>query len=242
MRVAIGILVGLGFIHALLGCADISDVEHVRADDSGQAGESPRLSHDFGEVNVDGGLQQLRHTFEIQNTSDVDVRVLATKRTCGCVVAEVSQDVIPAGGSIEFVTGLDISTTGLIEHGATLVLSDDTIRFFRLRATGFRKYKIKVIPRTVRRESIEDSVEVCLYVIDRSAAGENLSPTLTGPQGISMDFHGWTTIEDRAKEYARPTRQVGRLNLSTDRYLGDYPVDVTLRMGSGQEVTVTISR
>jgi hypothetical protein len=54
----------------------------------------PSASYDFGSVYSSWAL---RHTFAVQNTGDVDLRISNLVTSCGCTVAELTNDVIPPG-------------------------------------------------------------------------------------------------------------------------------------------------
>jgi hypothetical protein len=64
----------------------------------------PSVSHDFGLVYSSWDLV---HTFAVQNSGDVDLAIGTLVTSCGCTVAELSNDVIPPGQRADLTVTFD---------------------------------------------------------------------------------------------------------------------------------------
>ena len=64
----------------------------------------PSVSYDFGSVY---SSWDLTHTFAVQNTGDVDLVIDNLVTSCGCTVAELTNDVIPPGQRADLTVTFD---------------------------------------------------------------------------------------------------------------------------------------
>lgn len=203
-------------------------------------GFSPLTRFDFGRISVDTGEQSLTHVFTLTNETNAVLEVRDIRKTCGCVGAELAKDRLDPGESTSLALTLEVSSTGQTTHGATVLFSNGTTERFSLTAYGTLGLELVPILQTgyVGAESRE--VPLRLYLVDSDGQGENGAPAVLAPNGVSLHFQGWITLERQTQKKLRPTRQVGNAILSFASYEGEFPVQVRLRSAVGAECTVTI--
>lgn len=194
---------------------------------------------DLGKVSIEAGPQDVSHVFNVTNDSDEVIEIVDIKKSCGCVDAQLKNRRLEPGQSTTLQITLNLSTTGRIEHGATLMLSNGHIRSFRLAAHGTLRQELTPILPTPYFDPDSGQLAVRLYLIADSGKVETAPPVVADPAGVTLTFEGWNTLERQTKLKVRPTRQIGTTFLNFTQYRGEYPVTVTLRTEGGVECTLT---
>ena len=199
----------------------------------------PRIHH-FGDVSIDAGSQAMTHTFSFENTSNESVDIVAVKKTCGCLGAEVDRDTIKPGESAAFTVTLEVSATGKVMRGASIILSNEKVEHFSLTANGTTTRELRAFIKTPFVDESTQRIDLRAYLIKNEEDLEVDPLEIIEPNGIELVFHNWATVEQGSQEYGRPTKQSAEFTLNLQNYSGPYPARVTLRASNGAQCEVKI--
>lgn len=230
-------LIVLSLISILISCTEETVTPKVVAKASSSG--DPRIHH-FGDVSIDAGSQAMTHTFSLVNTSNKSVDIVAVKKTCGCLGAEVDRDTIKPGESAAFTVTLEVSATGNVMRGASVILSNEKVEHFSLTANGTTTRELRAFRKTPFVDESTHSIDLRAFLIKNEEELETAPLKVIEPKGIELIFHSWATVEQGSQEYGRPTKQSAEFTLNLQNYSGPYPARVTLSASNGAQCEVKI--
>ena len=196
------------------------------------------LSHDFGDVSVDPGTVRLEHTFRVANGTPRPMVIKDIKKSCGCVEAVATRRQVEPGETTNVTLALELSQSGPVAHGATIVCTDGRIIPMRLQATGTRE--LEFTPILLERTPRDGYVRMRFCLVGKGDIKENEALEIVSPVGLLLDFDGWHVIERSSAASGRPTRLVGNGRIDFSRFHGTLPVRVTFRAGDMVEQSVQV--
>ena len=82
----------------------------------------PEPSYNFGEMD---SSRDVEHTFILKNEGDLSLEIRQVRPSCGCTVANISQNTIPPGGQAEVTTRLSLRGRQGAQHKTITVESND---------------------------------------------------------------------------------------------------------------------
>jgi hypothetical protein len=185
---------------------------------------------DFGVVPFSGKPVTLEHTFVLRNPKRRPVEIRDIRTTCGCAVAEPSLEVLEPGATVEVASTLTLKHEGFKEARVILLYDDGTTRdTLHLRAEAQRPQRLTFAPgpATVGRDR---PLERVLLYIDYDSNRQPPAPRITAPQGLRVEFTGWTQTARRNRAKGLPARWSGRLRIQ--------PAGESLPEGAALTVTV----
>ena len=98
--------------------------------------DMPSAGHDFGRLPK---RRDVAHVFAVQNTGAADLRISNLVTSCGCTIAELSNDVIPPGGRADLTVAFDPDfheTRGRVVRLVWFVTNDPTQPWVEVRITA----------------------------------------------------------------------------------------------------------
>ena len=109
-------------------------------------------AHEFANAVYEGEPIELRHTFSLVNQTNSEVRIVETKSSCGCTVAQVSQEIVAPGDSVSVEAVMTLSSPGRRDERIWLVLDDGRVQTLTLSGAARAEYAIHTAQHSVRLE------------------------------------------------------------------------------------------
>lgn len=213
-RLRSGIIAGLTVGAIVAGATLLSLVANTPSQNTDLAGD---FVHDFGVVMLSNdGPVVLPHTFTMTNTLDHPVHIGHLTSSCGCTVAEVEQDVVQPGESVDVNATLELASSGRRDSSITINLGNDGFVILNLSASGQRAQDIRALQSTVCIGT-SDRATVTLMASDVESDRRPDEPRIETPSGIVASFEGWTRVQARDERHDRPARWSGTLRLTATR-------------------------
>lgn len=205
--------------------------------------QSSKVVHefDFGRVSLDNGSVTLEHEFIVTNNSTVPVEIPKVWKSCGCLAADLGDDHLEPGDTTFLRLVLEVTNPGRKAEGATVVLSNGERIEFQVLAFGTLSVEFTPILLSASIDRETRRMDLRLFFVDSNGKGETDAPSVVKPDGVSLEFAGWSTLEEQTAQQLRPTRQVGNAVLDFTLYRGEFPVEVELESASGVTCSLIVA-